>query len=172
MDQDRRFPKAPRKGFSNSIGCCGGGIGKNRNYGGACKKTFGESHGQKRRRKMKTRVVLALAALSHAPLLVAGDKAAYPKEKVAEFIVEKLDITSLPSGPRRKKERKLLPITDSRHRGWTKTKLSSRPWAERGDCLSSSRPAALRNLRVRCGAGAKCRRGKDAKCSPPEKERL
>ena len=85
---------------------------------------------------MKTRVVLALAALSHAPLLVAGDKAAYPKEKVAEFIVEKLDITSLPSGPRRKKERKLLPITDSRHRGWTKTKLSSRPWAERGDCLS------------------------------------
>jgi len=38
MDQDRRFPKALRKGFSNSIGCCGGGIGKNRNYGGACKK--------------------------------------------------------------------------------------------------------------------------------------
>jgi hypothetical protein len=105
MDQDRRFPKALRKGFSNSIGCCGGGIGKNRNYGGACKKTFGESHGQKRRRKMKTRVVLALAALSHAPLLVAGDKAAYPKEKVAEFIVEKLDITSLPSPIRPKKEK-------------------------------------------------------------------
>jgi hypothetical protein len=56
-------------------------------------------------RKMKTKFALALAALSCAPLMVAGDKAAYPKEKVAEFIVEKLDITSLPPTIRPKKER-------------------------------------------------------------------
>jgi hypothetical protein len=48
---------------------------------------------------------LAFAALSCAPLAMAGDKAAYPREKVAEFIVEKLDITSLPAAIRPKKEK-------------------------------------------------------------------
>lgn len=54
---------------------------------------------------MKTKVALALAALSYAPLTMAGDKAVYPKEKVAEFIVEKLDITSLPPAIRPKTEK-------------------------------------------------------------------
>lgn len=54
---------------------------------------------------MKTKVVLALAALSCAPLTMAGDKPVYPTEKVAEFIVEKLDITSLPAAIRLKKEK-------------------------------------------------------------------
>ncbi|HTB92664.1 MAG TPA: hypothetical protein VK728_07520 [Candidatus Sulfotelmatobacter sp.] len=54
---------------------------------------------------MKIKVVLALAALSHAPLTVAGDKDVYPKEKVAEFIVTKLDVTSLPAAVRPKKEK-------------------------------------------------------------------
>src|SRR5216684_5297755 len=54
---------------------------------------------------MNTKIALAFAALSCAPLAVAGDRAAYPKEKVAEFIVEKLDITSLPSAIRPKKEK-------------------------------------------------------------------
>jgi hypothetical protein len=54
---------------------------------------------------MKLKVVLALAALSHAPLTVAGDKDVYPKEKVAEFIVTKLDVTSLPAAVRPKKEK-------------------------------------------------------------------
>jgi hypothetical protein len=54
---------------------------------------------------MKTKVVLALAALSHAPIMVAGDKDVYPRERVAEFIVEKLDITSLPTALRPKKEK-------------------------------------------------------------------
>ena len=54
---------------------------------------------------MNTKIALALAALSCAPLTVAGDKAAYPREKVAEFIVEKLDITSLPAAIRPKKEK-------------------------------------------------------------------
>jgi len=54
---------------------------------------------------MKAKVLLAIVALSYAPLTVAGDKAAYPREKVAEFIVEKLDITSLPVAIRPKKEK-------------------------------------------------------------------
>jgi hypothetical protein len=54
---------------------------------------------------MKTKVLLAVVALSSAPLGVAGDKAAYPKEKVAAFVVEKLDLTSLPSTFLPKKEK-------------------------------------------------------------------
>jgi hypothetical protein len=54
---------------------------------------------------MKIKVVLTLAALSYASLTVAGDKDVYPKERVAEFIVEKLDVTSLPTAFRPKKEK-------------------------------------------------------------------
>jgi hypothetical protein len=54
---------------------------------------------------MKIKVVLALAALSYAPLTVAGDKNVYPRERVAEFIVEKLDVTSLPTALRPKKKK-------------------------------------------------------------------
>ena len=54
---------------------------------------------------MKIKVVLAFAALSCAPVTEAGDKAAYPTENVAEFIVEKLDVTSLPDAIRPKKEK-------------------------------------------------------------------
>ena len=54
---------------------------------------------------MKAKVLLAVVALSYAPLGLAGDKAAYPKEKVAAFVVEKLDLTSLPSTFRPKKEK-------------------------------------------------------------------
>ena len=55
---------------------------------------------------MKTKkVVLALAALSYTPITVAGDKDVYPRERVAEFIVEKLDVTSLPAALRPKKEK-------------------------------------------------------------------
>jgi hypothetical protein len=54
---------------------------------------------------MKTKVLLVVVALLYAPLGVAGDKAAYPKEKVAAFVVEKLDLTSLPSTFLPKKEK-------------------------------------------------------------------
>ncbi len=54
---------------------------------------------------MKTNVLLAVVALSYAPLGVAGNKAEYPNEKVAEFVVNKLDVTSLPSAFRPKKEK-------------------------------------------------------------------
>src|ERR1700686_59713 len=55
--------------------------------------------------KMKIKAVLAIAALSYAPLGVAGNKAEYPNEKVAEFVIERLDATSLPSTFRPKKEK-------------------------------------------------------------------
>ena len=54
---------------------------------------------------MKTKVLLAVLALSYAPLGVAGNKAEYPTEKVAEFVIEKMDVTSLPPAFRPKKEK-------------------------------------------------------------------
>jgi hypothetical protein len=54
---------------------------------------------------MKAKVLLVVVALSHAPLGVAGDKAEYPNKKVAEFVIEKLDVTSLPFALRPKKEK-------------------------------------------------------------------
>ena len=54
---------------------------------------------------MKTKVLLAVAALSYAPWVMAGNEAAYPKEKVAAFVIEKLDLTSLPPALRPKKEK-------------------------------------------------------------------
>jgi hypothetical protein len=54
---------------------------------------------------MKTKVLLAVVALSYAPLGMAGNKAEYPNKKVAEFVIEKLDVTSLPSALRPKKEK-------------------------------------------------------------------
>jgi hypothetical protein len=61
---------------------------------------------------MKTKVLLAVVALSYAPLVVAGNEAAYPKEKVAAFVVEKLDLTSLPSEFRPKKEKGKKTLAD------------------------------------------------------------
>jgi hypothetical protein len=61
---------------------------------------------------MKTKVLLAVAALSYAPLLMAGNEAAYPKEKVAAFVVEKLDLTSLPSEFQPKKEKGKKTLAD------------------------------------------------------------
>jgi hypothetical protein len=61
---------------------------------------------------MNTKLVLALAALSYAPLVVAGNEAAHPKEKVAAFVVEKMDLTSLPSAFRPKKEKGKKTLAD------------------------------------------------------------
>jgi hypothetical protein len=72
----------------------------------------GNAHRNKRRTKMNIKVVLALAALSYTPLTVAGDKDVYPKERVAEFIVEKLDVTSLPAALRPKKEKGKKTLAD------------------------------------------------------------
>src|SRR5882724_636951 len=61
---------------------------------------------------MNAKIALALAALSYVPLAVAGNEAAYPKEKVAAFVVEKLDLTSLPSAFRPKKEKGKKTLAD------------------------------------------------------------
>jgi len=61
---------------------------------------------------MNTKLVLALTALSYAPLVVAGNEAPYPKEKVAAFVVEKMDLTSLPSAFRPKKEKGKKTLAD------------------------------------------------------------
>src|SRR5260370_32156863 len=54
---------------------------------------------------MQSEVLWGFVGLSQAALGVSGDEAAYPKEKVAAFVVEKLDLTSLPSALRPKKEK-------------------------------------------------------------------
>jgi hypothetical protein len=61
---------------------------------------------------MKTKVLLAVVALSYSPLVVARNEAAYPKENVAAFVVEKLDLTSLPSEFRPKKEKGKKTLAD------------------------------------------------------------
>src|SRR5258707_3093924 len=61
---------------------------------------------------MKTKFLLAVVALSYSPLVVAGNEAAYPKENVAAFVVEKLDLTSLPSEFRPKKEKGKKTLQD------------------------------------------------------------
>jgi hypothetical protein len=44
-------------------------------------------------------------ALCCASLAIADNKTDYPKERIAEFVIEKLDVTSLPSAFRPKKEK-------------------------------------------------------------------
>jgi len=62
--------------------------------------------------KMNTKLLMAVVALSYAPLVVAGNEAVYPKEKVVAFVVEKLDLTSLPSAFRSKKEKGKKTLAD------------------------------------------------------------
>jgi hypothetical protein len=61
---------------------------------------------------MKAKVLLTFVALSFSPLMVVGNEATYPKEKVAAFVVEKLDLTSLPSPFRPKKEKGKKTLAD------------------------------------------------------------
>jgi hypothetical protein len=53
--------------------------------------------------------VLALACV---PVALAKNNAAIPSEKVAEFVVEKLDVTTLPSSIRPKPEKKKKTFSD------------------------------------------------------------
>ena len=69
--------------------------------------------------KMKTNVLLAVVALSYALLAVAANETVYPKEKVAAFVVEKLDLTSLPSAFRPKKEKGKKTFADYGFRAQT-----------------------------------------------------
>jgi hypothetical protein len=57
------------------------------------------------KRAVKIEVMLAVLAVAYAPLAMVGENAPYPNEKLAAFVVEKLDVTSLPSAYRPKKEK-------------------------------------------------------------------
>jgi hypothetical protein len=60
----------------------------------------------------KLEVTLAIAALAIGPLANARENAPYPHEKLATFVVDKLDLTSLPSAYRPKKEKGKKTVTD------------------------------------------------------------
>jgi hypothetical protein len=54
----------------------------------------------------------ALMALVCVPVALAGSNVPYPKENVAEFVAEKLDVTTLPSPIRPKPEKKKKTFYD------------------------------------------------------------
>jgi hypothetical protein len=83
-----------------------------RSAGAVYKKGFGEVQFADKENKVKTKVLLAVLFLSYVPLGVAGNKADYPNEKVAEFVINKLDVTSLPSGFWSKKVKGKKTIAD------------------------------------------------------------
>ena len=51
------------------------------------------------------KLLRGVIVLACVPLALARNKAEYPQEKVAEFLVEKLDVTTFPAGIRPKTER-------------------------------------------------------------------
>jgi hypothetical protein len=105
MDQDSSVLKLPRPEWSNPPNRRRGIRRKDKRLRAFNKNTFGEVLVAEKEHEMKTKVLLAVIALSYAPLGVAGNKADYPTEKVAAFVIEKLDVTSLPSAFRPKKEK-------------------------------------------------------------------
>lgn len=72
---------------------------------------------------MKIEVMLAVLAVAYVPLAMAGENAPYPNEKLAAFVVEKLDVTSLPSAYRPKKEKGKKTLADY---GYTAQKLEEK----------------------------------------------
>jgi hypothetical protein len=65
---------------------------------------------RKRRKKMK--LFCGVMALACGSVALAGNGAPYPKENVAEFVVEKLDVTTLPSTIRPKPGKKKKTFSD------------------------------------------------------------
>lgn len=61
---------------------------------------------------MKAKVLLAIMALSYVPVAAGETNAAYPAKKIAEFVVAELDVTSLPSAFRPKKEKGKKTFSD------------------------------------------------------------
>src|SRR6266446_1916660 len=51
------------------------------------------------------KVICGVLLLAWMPLAVARSEKGYPKEKIAEFVVEKLDVTSMPVAIRLKREK-------------------------------------------------------------------
>ena len=61
---------------------------------------------------MKSKTFVTGVALCCASLAVADNRTDYPKDKIAEFVIEKLDVTSLPSAFRPKKEKGKKTLAD------------------------------------------------------------
>ena len=61
---------------------------------------------------MRSKAFVTVIALCCTSLAVADNKTEYPKERIAEFVIEKLDITSLPSAFRPKKEKDKRTFAD------------------------------------------------------------
>jgi hypothetical protein len=57
------------------------------------------------RRRNAMKLFCGVMALACVPAAVGGNNVPYPKEKVAEFVVEKLDVTTLPLAIRPKPEK-------------------------------------------------------------------
>ena len=72
---------------------------------------------------MKMKWMFAVAAPAYAPLGTARENAAYPNEKLAAFVLEKLDVTSLPSSYRPKQEKGKKTFADY---GFTAEKLEEK----------------------------------------------
>jgi hypothetical protein len=73
--------------------------------------------------RRKIAVILAAAALAQAPPAISRERAPYPEEKLAAFVVEKLDVTSLPAVYRPKKEKGKNTLADY---GYTAQKLEEK----------------------------------------------
>jgi hypothetical protein len=58
------------------------------------------------------KLLFGVVALACLPMALAGNSVPYPKEKVAEFVVEKLDVTTLPSAIRPKPEKRKKTFGD------------------------------------------------------------
>jgi hypothetical protein len=58
------------------------------------------------------KLTCGVIALACVPAALAGNKVPYPREKVTEFVVDKLDVTTLPSAIRPKHEKAKKTFTD------------------------------------------------------------
>lgn len=80
------------------------------------------------------KVLSGLLLLAWMPLAVAKSEKAYPKEKIAEFVIEKLDVTSMPLAMRPKQEKGKKTFEDygyvtgesTKRKPWLKTRRAAR----------------------------------------------
>jgi hypothetical protein len=62
--------------------------------------------------KGRTKLILAAAMLGYMPWAIASENVSFPTERVARFVIDNLDVTSLPSVFRTKKEKGKKTFTD------------------------------------------------------------
>ena len=82
-------------------------------------RTQGEKNGAMKM-NLKIEAFLAVAAVAYAAVALPAKDTPYPSEKLAAFVVEKLDVTSLPAPYRPKKQKGKTTLADY---GYTVQKL-------------------------------------------------